>query len=108
MTMEILILVFVFFLGYLSGWQAHAKILIKRLLDNPDGAIKILEKYKKNLESAHENLINIEVEEINNLFYVYVKENGEFLGQSPSRDDIENFVKNRFPNQKFKILEKSR
>ena len=101
----LIILIFVFVLGYFIGWTGHAKQLFDRLTENPDEMIRLLNEYKKSSEievkedtgSARE----VEVEHINNIFYLYAKDNGQFLAQATTLDEALVLIEKRFPNQTF-------
>ena len=104
----LIILGLVFGLGYFVGWMNHAKQLLKRLTDNPDEMIRILNEYKKetaNLQSVVKEdtgtAREIEVEQVNGIFYLYAKDNGEFLAQASTLDEALKIVERRYPNQTF-------
>lgn len=107
--MELVILfVMVFVFGYVMGWLGHAKGLLKRLTEDPDEMIRVLNEYKK--EAAKLNQIQkedaspareVEVEHVNGIFYLYAKDNGQFLAQAPTLDEALVLVEKRFPNQSF-------
>lgn len=107
--MELVILfVMVFVFGYIAGWLGHAKGLLKRLTEDPDEMIRILNEYKKEagkIQSLEkESLISareIEVEQVNGEFYLYAKDNGQFLAQAPTLDEAIEKTGKRFPNQVF-------
>lgn len=105
--LEIFLIYFAgFAIGYVLGWLGHAKSLLKRLTENPDEMIGILNEYKKNvkvIESAgvEGSAREIEVEKINDMFYLYAKDNGEFLAQAKTLDEALHITHQRFPNQVF-------
>lgn len=107
--MELLLLfLMVFVFGYIAGWLGHAKGLLKRLTENPDEMIRILNDYKKEAvkiqatKSEELSLAReIEIEQVNNQFYLYAKDNGQFLAQAPTLDEALEKTGKRFPNQVF-------
>lgn len=107
--MEIIILfAMVYAFGYFSGWTSHARSMLKRLTDEPDEMIRILNEYKKEAgkiqTQEHEDKTparEVEVEQQNGIFYLYAKDNGQFLSQAPTLDEALKIVQQRFPNQSF-------
>jgi hypothetical protein len=107
--MELLTILFVWFIGYIVGWLSHSHSMIKRILKNPDYMINLLEKYKnaKKDEESSDNVSilsdirEIEIQKENSSFYLYAKDNGEFLGQGTTLDQALEVVKQRFPGQNF-------
>jgi hypothetical protein len=104
----ILLFAMVFVFGYVAGWLGHARSLLNKLLQDPDEMIRILNEYKK--EQSKIQIIEredatpareIEVEQQNGVFYLYAKDNGQFLAQAPSLDEALKIVEQRFPNQSF-------
>jgi hypothetical protein len=107
--MELIIIsIMVYAFGFFAGWMSHAKSILKRLTDNPDEMIRILNEYKK--EQSKIKVIEredatpareIEVEQQNGVFYLYAKDNGQFLAQAKTLDEALKIVEQRFPNQSF-------
>jgi hypothetical protein len=88
-----------FMLGY---WFANYR-LIARLLSNPDGVIKLLEKYKREDSMADEaDPKPIRVERHANVLYVFNAETNEFLAQGTTLQEALETVKKRFPDTNFK------
>ena len=104
----ILLFVMVFFAGYVAGWLGHARGMVNRLLENPDDMIRILNEYKKEAGKLKTEELDdtrpvreMEVEQENGQFYLYAKDNGQFLAQGPTLDEALAAVEKRFPNQTF-------
>jgi Na+-transporting methylmalonyl-CoA/oxaloacetate decarboxylase gamma subunit len=101
--MEIILLVIYTFvvwtMGAVAGWKAreeHAK--------------KVTEKFIEYLQESgqqqvDENVIQINIEKHNNVFYVYDKETNEFMAQGSSKDEVETNLKKRYPGKSFGCAE---
>jgi hypothetical protein len=102
--MDILYIVLVFIVGYFMGWFRASKHMLDRMLSKPESMIELLEKYKAVKEedsSEVSGVREIEIQKENNAFYLYAKDNGEFLGQGTTLDQALEVVKQRFPEQNF-------
>lgn len=87
----------VFALGTLYGWglrERHATRTLERFL----------EQAKEEQES--EELIHIVIEKHNDVFYVYERENRTFMAQGSTREELEENLKKRYPDQRFACPEK--
>jgi hypothetical protein len=88
-----------FMLGY---WFANYR-LISRLLSNPDGVIKLLEKYKQeDLAGQSSDAKPIRVERHADMIYLFNAETNEFLAQGTTLQEALEIVKKRFPGINFK------
>ena len=102
--MDILYIGLIFLAGYFFGWFRASKTILDRMLSKPESMIEILEKYKSVKEedsSEVSGVREIEVQKENNAFYLYAKDNGEFLGQGTTLDQALEVIKQRFPEQNF-------
>ena len=102
--MDILYIVLVFIAGYFMGWFRASKHMLDRILSKPESMIELLEKYKAAKEEDEPvvgTTREIEVQKENSSFYLYAKDNGEFLGQGVTLDQALETVKQRFPGQNF-------
>lgn len=99
----ILLILFFAVCGYVAGWLSHAKVLADRLLEDPDSMIKALQDYKheEQINAQSATVREIEVDQKNDIFYLYAKDNGQFLSQASTLDDALELVHKRFPNQEF-------
>jgi hypothetical protein len=102
--MDILYIVLVFIVGYFMGWFRASKHMLDRILSKPESMIELLEKYKAAKEED-DSVVNdtreIEVHNEHGAFYLYAKDNGEFLGQGNSIEDALEAVRQRFPGKNF-------
>jgi hypothetical protein len=104
--MDIFLILLIFLAGYFLGWLRASKHMLDRMLEKPDTVMQLLEKYKAAKEEAEDEPTLLDVREIdvqkeNNAFYLYAKDNGEFLGQGTTLDQALEVVKARFPGQNF-------
>lgn len=102
--MEILFLAFVFGLGFFAGWLRASKSILDRMLSKPDEMVALLNKYKDakdEVKSVEVSAREIEVHNEKGAFYLYAKDNGQFLGQGSSIEDALESVRKRFPGQNF-------
>jgi hypothetical protein len=92
-----------FFFGVLCGWFWHARTMLKRILQNPQEMISLLEKYK--VETLISDSIRpVKVEKHGEQFYLYADDNGEFLAQGSSMEEALETIAKRFPDQNFRGL----
>jgi hypothetical protein len=102
--MDILYIGLIFLAGYFFGWFKASKTMLDRMLSKPESMIELLEKYKAVKEEdkpAAGSIREIEVQNENGAFYLYAKDNGEFLGQGTTLDKALDAVKQRFPGKNF-------
>jgi hypothetical protein len=104
--MDILLIFAIFVAGYAAGWLRASKHMLDRMLEKPDTMMQLLEKYKAARDDAEDavplsDTREIEIQKENNSFYLYAKDNGEFLGQGTTLDQALEVVKQRFPGQNF-------
>jgi hypothetical protein len=102
--MDILYIVLVFIVGYFMGWFRASKHMLDRILSKPESMIELLEKYKAAKEEDDPvvgTTREIEVHNEKGAFYLYAKDNGEFLGQGNSIEDALEAVRQRFPGKNF-------
>lgn len=102
--MDILFLIFVFGAGFIIGWFRANKSMLDKLLSDPDSMISLLKKYKEvkdEVEESDGNVREIEVHKESEQFYLFAKDNGQFLGQGTSIEEALDAVRKRFPGQNF-------
>lgn len=101
--MDILIFIvvglFVWVMGVLSGWQARERYA-QRVLQKLMGEVK-------ESEEESEELIQITIEKHNEVFYVYDRKTKTFMGQGKNRDEIEDVLHERFPGKRFGASEQN-
>jgi hypothetical protein len=97
-----------FFVGFLCGWFWHARTMLKRILQNPQEMITLLEKYKvendKVQTTVGDSIRPVKVEKHGEQFYLYADDNGEFLAQGSSMEEALDIIAKRFPDQNFRGL----
>ena len=105
--MDIFIVFLIFVFGYAAGWFRASKHMLERMLEKPELMMQLLKKYKEAKEEETDDAPNfsdvreIEVQKENGAFYLYAKDNGEFLGQGTTLDQALEVVADRFPGQNF-------
>ena len=101
--MDIIDTLLLWFGGFIIGyWFANYR-LISRLLSNPDGVIKLLEKYKQEDSATEGTDPNpLRVEKHANMIYLFNNETNEFLAQGPTLQEALDLVNKRFPDMNFK------
>ena len=102
--MDILYIALIFIAGYVMGWFRASKQMLDRILSKPESMIELLEKYKTAKEEDSSEVSTtreIEVHNEKGAFYLYAKDNGEFLGQGNSIEDALEAVRQRFPGKNF-------
>lgn len=102
--MEILFLAMVFGFGFVAGWLRASKSILDRMLSKPDEMVALLNKYKvakEDVEASPNSTREMEVHNEKGAFYLYAKDNGQFLGQGSSIEDALESVRKRFPGQNF-------
>lgn len=96
--------ILVFAAGYVAGWVGHAKALISRILEDPDTLLKLISDYKKQIPNTvglDPNVREIKVEHVKGIFFLYAKDNGQFLAQGETLDLALEKAYKRFPHQVF-------
>ncbi len=101
--MDIIETLLLWFGGFMLGyWFANYR-LIARLLSNPDGVIKLLEKYKREDSTLEETDPKpLRVERHADMIYLFNSETNEFLAQGKTLQEALEIVRQRFPNVDFK------
>ena len=103
--------IIVFLAGVVLGWVWHARVMIKRLLNDPDRMILLLKDLKQERQRLDENLarlaqidkpLALEVLEHDGICYVWLEHNREFLGQGETVDQA--LAKSKFQGRKFKLV----
>jgi hypothetical protein len=85
--------VILFSLGVNLGWYLREKAA-ERIVNN-------ILKEMENTPTQDEEFINIIIEKHNDTYYVYGKDDNSFLGQAPSRNELEKILGDRFPGKRF-------
>lgn len=94
-----------FISGIVVGWLWHSRMILRRMLMDPDTMIRLLEKYKKDRSTATETVTRtMRVERHGEHIYLYAEDNNEFLAQGTTLQAALDIVQKRFPDQNFKGL----
>jgi hypothetical protein len=91
-------------LAFYLGWFCRGVSLMQKLAEDPERIIALLEQIKKiNAEEQQETsgTREIKVEQEKGSFYLFAKDNDEFLGQGNSLEEALEAVRKRFPGQNF-------
>ena len=97
-------------LSFVFGYSLSHFLMIRKILENPQAMIDLLEKYKrsndeiKNIQDLDKNLLEIEIVKEQDNFYLYSKKDKEFLGQGLTIEIALENIRRRFPNKSFKGL----
>ena len=108
----IIILGIVFALGWYIGWHVHAVIIIKRLAENPEAVINMLEELKRihseeRLQPARysdeppEEGVELKLEQHSGMYYAFRKDTDQFVAQGPTPEAVYTSLKARFPGETF-------
>jgi hypothetical protein len=92
---DILIYAVVFILGTVWGWnlrERHAEKQVDSFMEQIDNEFK---------QRVSDKIIQINIEKQNGVFYVYNKENNDFMGQGRTKQELEDVLAQRFPDKKF-------
>ena len=104
--MDIFLIFLIFVFGYMAGWFRASKHILDRMLEKPETMVELLKKYQTAKEANNDtetltDVREIEVQNEKGSFYLYAKDNGEFLGQGTTLDQALEVVRQRFPGQNF-------
>lgn len=86
-------------MGAVSGWKAreeHAKNVTEKLINHLQESVE---------RQVEENVIQINIEKHNDMFYVYDRETNEFMAQGSSKDEVETNLQKRYPGKRFGCAE---
>jgi hypothetical protein len=96
----IVVVVMFWLWGITIGWtlrERHAARVLENFIKEAD--TKVTE--------VDENQIHITIEKHNGVFYVYGRDNNQFMGQGNSVSELEENLMKRFPGKKFACPEKN-
>lgn len=86
--------------GIVYGWklrEVHAKVVTKRIMEELQEGLE---------EQESDEMIQITIEQHNGVFYVYGREDNQFMGQGNTKEDLEDVLAKRFPGKRFACAEK--
>lgn len=105
---DLLIYVAIAFAAFYIGWHFRGIVIITNLARNPERLIAILNEIKKINEEEEQgqtrpsgDLVEVEAELVNGLYYAYNKATGQFLGQGSNLNAVLLEASKRFPDKKF-------
>jgi type II secretory pathway component PulF len=97
-----------FFVGLICGWFWHAKTMFKRILQNPQEMITLLEKYKVEVDKDQKenkgSTRPVKVERHGEQIYLFAEDTNEFLAQGTTIQEALAVIEKRFPNETFQGL----
>ena len=104
--MDLLFYVILAFIVFYAGWTLRGVVLIAKLSNNPESVIKMLEQIKKINEAEargeeYQEGVEVQPEQVGNVWYAYEKESGQFLAQGTSLEDAIKAACDRFPEKTF-------
>jgi hypothetical protein len=104
--MDFLFYVILAVIVFYAGWTLRGVMLIAKLSTNPDNVIKMLEQIKKINEAEargeeYQEGVEVESEQVGNVWYAYEKDTGQFLAQGTSLEDAIKAACDRFPEKTF-------
>lgn len=99
--MPIYLLLIVFALGFVAGYYQAFSSMVKRIQEDPDEFIGVLKKIKTEQESleitGNNQACELRVEQHEQMFYLFKKENNEFVAQGKSLELAIKAAQARFP-----------
>ena len=98
--MDFFLFLIIFGIGYIIGWYHHSLSMLRRMVDNPDTFVEMLNKIKDlNKETGSEEKVEskIRTEFLNGQCYLWDGE--EFLAQGATLHEALSNAEKRFPGQ---------
>ena len=107
-----IVLSVVFALGWYIGWHLHTVVVIKRLAENPEAVIAMLEELKrihadehrelvKHMDEPPEQGVEISMEQHSGQYYAFRKDTDQFIAQGASPEAVHQTLKDRYPQETF-------
>ena len=93
-------LIVVWLWGAVFGWQARERYAERRLAE-------LLKHVEDGSTETPENHIHIVIEKHNDVFYVYGKDDNQFMAQASTIKELEEALQKRYPGKKFACPEKN-
>jgi hypothetical protein len=89
------------------GWHLRGIMLIRNILRNPDGMIKLINEVKAidqrdDTATGKEGARRIRVEKHGEELYLFAEDNDEFLAQGPTLEVALERIEKRFPGDSFR------
>lgn len=92
---EIIAVAVVGILGFYSGWKSREQAATRRMNEIMDQVETSIE------EQVRENVIKIEIEHHNGVYYVYNMEDKSFMAQGKDRKELESVLASKYPGKTF-------
>ena len=114
--MEYLDYLFVGAVCYWIGYSVRGFVVLTNLSRNPEKTIEMLEQLKKinaaetqeqldatldKIRNAAPDATELFIEQVNGVFYAYIKETNRFVAQGSSLAELLDSAHKRFPDSKF-------
>jgi hypothetical protein len=100
---ELTFLFLVFVVGVVVGWLWHAKLVFRKIAEDPDRMIRMLQAVKTiNLDNSDDEPFELKVERHDNAIYLFRNDTNEFLAQGTTLQEALDLVNKRFPDMNFK------
>lgn len=100
---DLTFLFLIFVSGVVVGWMWHAKMVFRKIVENPDKMIKMLQSVKSiKLDNLDEETFELKVERHDNVIYLFRNDTNEFLAQGATLQEALDLVGKRFPDMNFK------
>jgi hypothetical protein len=87
------------------GWHLRGIMLIRNILRNPDGMIKLIKEVKaieERPDTPDAKSRRIRVEKHGTELYLFAEDNDEFLAQAPTLQEALDRIEKRFPGDSFR------
>lgn len=108
----ILIILGAFIVGLVLGWLVHERFIINLIMSHPEIMEEACEIGRKGLAGEitlttddgkviKTSGTELEIEQVNGIMYAYMKENGRFVGQASTIEDLLAIAHKRFPGETF-------
>jgi hypothetical protein len=100
---ELTFLFLVFVVGVVVGWLWHAKLVFRKIAEDPDRMIRMLQAVKIiKLDNSDDQPFELKVERHNDAIYLFRNDTNEFLAQGTTLQEALELVNKRFPDMNFK------
>jgi hypothetical protein len=85
------VLVFVWFVGAMYGWNLHQKVVNRRIST-------AIDKFAGSIE---DNIIKVKLERHNDMLYMYQLDTHQFMAMGKTEEELTNVLKEKFPGKTF-------
>jgi hypothetical protein len=104
---DLVFLLSIFGAGMFVGWMWHAKIMFRKIVENPDKMIQMIQSVKSirlEIDTDNDEPVELIVEKEQDQYYLYSKHDNQFLIQSSTLESALEKLKEQFPDKSFKGL----